>query len=89
MNAEFEVIKIYSLNTMKFLYSLESLILLRSSDAWVCTAGIKYSQEIVLGTFFTEEHIKYKMIQRKVLRKDNHQRQVQHFTVSSYLNLMS
>lgn len=77
------------INTMKSIYSLESLILLRSSDACVWTAGIKHSLGIILGTFFTEGHIKYKMIQKKVLRKDSHQRQVPHFTVSSYLNLMS
>lgn len=80
--------KIYSLNTMKSIY-LESLTLLRSSDAWVWTAGIKHSLGIILGTFFTEGHIKYKMIQKKVLRKDSHQRQVAHFLVSFCLNLMS
>lgn len=56
-------------NTMKSIYSLESLILLRSSDACIWTAGIKHSLGIILGTFFTEGHIKYKMIQKKGTEK--------------------
>lgn len=44
------MIKIYSLNTMKSIYSVVSLIPLRSGDAWVWTAGIKYSLGIILGT---------------------------------------
>lgn len=54
---------------MKSIYSLESLILLRSNDAWVWTAVIKHSLVTILGTFFTDGHIKYKMIQKRTTTK--------------------